>query len=63
MKEGGLPCRIKSITAASPPNAVPVKYGVENRIETDVLIIGAGVAGAIGRFNGRQARRKGSGCR
>ena len=34
----------------------PVKYGVENRIETDVLIIGAGVAGATA---GLMAARRG----
>ena len=34
----------------------PVKYGVENRIETDVLIIGAGIAGAMA---GLMAARRG----
>ena len=34
----------------------PVKYDVENRIETDVLIIGAGVAGAMA---GLAAARRG----
>jgi succinate dehydrogenase/fumarate reductase flavoprotein subunit len=35
----------------------PVKYDVENRIETDVLIIGAGVAGAMA---GLMAARRGA---
>ena len=34
----------------------PVKYGVENKIETDVLIIGAGVAGSMA---GIMAARRG----
>jgi succinate dehydrogenase/fumarate reductase flavoprotein subunit len=34
----------------------PVKYGVENRIDTDVLVIGAGVAGAMA---GLMAARRG----
>ena len=35
----------------------PVKYGVENRIETDVLIVGAGVAGSMA---GIMAARRGA---
>ena len=33
----------------------PIKYGEENRIETDVLVIGAGVSGAMAAL--KAARR------
>ena len=34
--------------STAPEWPYPIRYGVENRIETDVLIIGAGIAGGLG---------------
>ena len=40
--------------AALPPWPYPVRYGVEDRLDTDVLVLGGGIAGCHAAMNARR---------